>query len=262
MDGAPPGRYPTHSNIHLHKGIATMAKTAADYIAQGAAAFAAGLTRTDHQTSWQARAEYKGWADAKEEARKTELFKEMMAKPPVCAEPVTSHFIAVETEDGKRSYMQVSDNVMKRLQQECQRPSDLRRDRQIDQMMDGYIEAMLWSSGGETDPEDEDIELESLEGFEVADETRQKVLGICARFYDANRTDLAAYADIKKHAPEYGPYQCIGHDLWLTTAGHGAGFWDRGMGRVGKRLSDQCGWNKAFPQQDVYLGDDRLVYLS
>lgn len=30
----------------------------------------------------------------------------------------------------------------------------------------------------------------------------------------------------------------IGHDFWLTRNGHGAGFWDRGLGAIGSALSD------------------------
>lgn len=30
----------------------------------------------------------------------------------------------------------------------------------------------------------------------------------------------------------------IGHDFWLTRNGHGAGFWDRGLGARGETLSD------------------------
>ena len=32
--------------------------------------------------------------------------------------------------------------------------------------------------------------------------------------------------------------ESIGHDFWLTRNGHGTGFWDRGLGDVGDRLSE------------------------
>ena len=31
-----------------------------------------------------------------------------------------------------------------------------------------------------------------------------------------------------------------GHDLWLTQAGHGAGFWDRGYGEIGDKLTERA----------------------
>lgn len=32
----------------------------------------------------------------------------------------------------------------------------------------------------------------------------------------------------------------IGHDIWLTRNGHGAGFWDRGLGELGDWLTGMC----------------------
>lgn len=32
----------------------------------------------------------------------------------------------------------------------------------------------------------------------------------------------------------------MGHDFWLTRNRHGAGFWDRGLGDLGKELTDYC----------------------
>lgn len=33
-------------------------------------------------------------------------------------------------------------------------------------------------------------------------------------------------------------YSEIGADLWFTQNGHGVGFWDRGLGDIGERLSE------------------------
>lgn len=49
----------------------------------------------------------------------------------------------------------------------------------------------------------------------------------------------------------------IGHDFWLTRNGHGAGFWDRGLGEVGDLLTDIC---KPFGSVDLYVGDDGLIH--
>lgn len=51
----------------------------------------------------------------------------------------------------------------------------------------------------------------------------------------------------------------FGHDFWLTRNRHGAGFWDRGLGTLGKKLTE---WAHTFGSSDVYLGDDGKVYLS
>lgn len=49
-----------------------------------------------------------------------------------------------------------------------------------------------------------------------------------------------------------------GHDFWLTRNGHGAGFWDRGLGSKGDQLTQLC---ETFGPLDVYIGDDGKVYL-
>lgn len=48
-----------------------------------------------------------------------------------------------------------------------------------------------------------------------------------------------------------------GIDFWLTRNGHGAGFWDRGLGDVGTRLT--CAAHN-YGSVDLYAGDDGLIY--
>jgi hypothetical protein len=48
-----------------------------------------------------------------------------------------------------------------------------------------------------------------------------------------------------------------GHDFWLTRNGHGAGFWDRGLGDLGERLSKAA---KVYGEVYLYPGDDGKVY--
>ena len=48
-----------------------------------------------------------------------------------------------------------------------------------------------------------------------------------------------------------------GYDFWLTRNGHGTGFWDRGLGNIGKRLAGraaECG------SADLYVGDDGRIW--
>lgn len=49
------------------------------------------------------------------------------------------------------------------------------------------------------------------------------------------------------------PEAAIGHDLYLTSAGHGVGFWDRDAlpKELGDKLSAFCGWRKAIPEPEV-----------
>ena len=50
-----------------------------------------------------------------------------------------------------------------------------------------------------------------------------------------------------------------GHDFWLNRNGHGAGFWDRGLGRVGETLSAA---SRACGSFDLYVGDDGMIHGS
>lgn len=51
----------------------------------------------------------------------------------------------------------------------------------------------------------------------------------------------------------------IGNDLWFTAQGHGVGFWDRGLGAVGDRLTEIAG-DTELADVEPYVGDDGLVY--
>jgi hypothetical protein len=68
----------------------------------------------------------------------------------------------------------------------------------------------------------------------------------CAEFQAANAEDLADLDMVQ-----------AGHDFWLTRNGHGAGFWDRGLGDVGDRLTDAA---HVYGSVDLYVGDDGLIY--
>lgn len=50
-----------------------------------------------------------------------------------------------------------------------------------------------------------------------------------------------------------------GYDFWLTRNGHGAGFWDRGYGEAGDKLT---AFAEKFGQVNVYKGDDGKAYVG
>lgn len=47
----------------------------------------------------------------------------------------------------------------------------------------------------------------------------------------------------------------VGHDLWLTAQHHGTGFWDRGLGTVGDRLTELAHASK-IAGVDILLPED------
>lgn len=120
----------------------------------------------------------------------------------------------------------------------------------IDSFIAGYTECMLWSS--------HDGELESLEEYELAPKTSERVAKDCRAFIASNLADLQLYVE-QRDCEGYEPWECAGHDFWLTRCGHGAGFWDRGLDELGDRLSAA---SELAGNQDPYIGDDGDVYLS
>lgn len=124
----------------------------------------------------------------------------------------------------------------------------------FDIFLAAYIEAMLWSSNG-TNQDGED--LESLEGFELSTEAKRKAKEECESF-------LFAGANLLADLPEWygkgdgGAYAYAGHDFWLTRNHHGAGFWDRGLGDLGDRLTTLA---QTYDEADPYIGDDGKIYF-
>lgn len=129
-------------------------------------------------------------------------------------------------------------------------------EQQIQSFIAGYLEAALWSST-DTLPGDEDGEPVSLDDFEWADGEAEKLHAQCRDFIQYAAADLLQYAEDYSPAQGFDVWECAGHDFWLTRNGHGAGFWDRGLGELGDRLTKA---SKTFGGVDLYLGDDEQVY--
>jgi hypothetical protein len=75
----------------------------------------------------------------------------------------------------------------------------------------------------------------------------------CREFQEANAELLAKACEVAGYDMERA-----GNDYWLTRNGHGAGFWDRGLGDVGDKLSDAARYSTV----DVCLGDDNMVHTQ
>lgn len=120
----------------------------------------------------------------------------------------------------------------------------------MDAFLRGYLECALWSS---TDNADESGGAPLDENYGIDDfapEALEAAKADCEAFQEANADDLEATgADDDQN----------GHDFWLTRNRHGAGFWDRGYGEVGERLSEAA---RVYGGVCLYAGDDGKVYGS
>lgn len=106
----------------------------------------------------------------------------------------------------------------------------------MDEFTRAYLTCALWAENLDAEYEIGEISAESL-----VEQTE-----ICRQFQEANRADLDAASEIDGYSTEKA-----GHDFWLTRNRHGAGFWDRGLGKVGRKLTDAAhAWGEAYVDCD------------
>ena len=122
---------------------------------------------------------------------------------------------------------------------------------QFQEAFDAYVECALWSSTDNSDESGGEPLDKNYGAEDVAAETLEDMSTDLADFVAGiNHRDGTAYLALQ------GPEQ-LGHDFWLTRNGHGAGFWDRGLGDLGERLSEEA---KVYGSYDLYLGDDNKIH--
>lgn len=126
---------------------------------------------------------------------------------------------------------------------------------EIDDFTRAYIEAALWSSTDESredggDPLDKNYSPEDL-----TDEALARIVCDCSEF-QIRHTELLH--DAKYNKSEWSDSEMAGHDFWLTRNGHGCGFWDRGLGEVGDKLTEAA---HAAGECNLYVGDDEKVHV-
>lgn len=126
---------------------------------------------------------------------------------------------------------------------------------QIASFIEGYLTAALWSSSDTL----EDGSTVDLDNYEWGNGEAEKLHADCISFIEANNDDLWIYPDHYTPPSGYDVWECAGHDFWLTRNGHGTGFWDRGLGELGERLTEA---SDTFGTVELYLGDDELVYVA
>lgn len=100
----------------------------------------------------------------------------------------------------------------------------------------------------------------SVPSFEMlAPKALAEMIADCQEFQKINAELLG-----KAYGAALGRYDATqaGHDFWLTRNGHGAGFWDRGLGHIGEALSEACGWRTQFPERSLIVGEDGKIYCE
>jgi len=111
----------------------------------------------------------------------------------------------------------------------------------IDEMVDAYVEALLWAGLAIGDENDTDENTPTFEeagysAWDLTPEALSEVLRDCQDFYETHACILDWVRTRGLMSQWYSPGQA-GHDFYLTRNGHGAGFWDRGLGVLGDILT-------------------------
>jgi hypothetical protein len=109
-----------------------------------------------------------------------------------------------------------------------------------DDFFKAYCDCALWASYDyDADGNVDECLDAQFSASDIDAQSLAKMYADCADFRKANRDDLSGIdAD------------SAGHDFWLTRNHHGAGFWDRDLGEIGKRLTDAA---HVYGESDLYV---------
>ena len=116
--------------------------------------------------------------------------------------------------------------------------------------LDGYLECALWSSYDLYTGRRLDKLGEGAVAYETFDDMACDVWRFLATCWGDVWEDFEI--DLSGIEPEQ-----LGHDLWLTRNRHGAGFWDRGLGEIGDKLTETA---VTYGGVTLYFGGDGKIY--
>lgn len=116
----------------------------------------------------------------------------------------------------------------------------------LEKFLRAYMVCALWSS---TDANGEPLDA-AYDSSDLSDEAASTMRDDCRDFLESNAADIEAAKMSEEQA---------GHDFWLTRNRHGAGFWDRGLGAIGTKLSEAA---RVYGSQDIYEGGDGKLYVQ
>lgn len=114
----------------------------------------------------------------------------------------------------------------------------------LEQFIRAYMECALWSScDDDCNPLDDRFDI-----LDLTEELAGEMVRDCTDFVRSCSYLLESLTP-----------QQAGYDFWLTRNGHGAGFWDRGLGELGDRLTKAA---DVYGAVDLYEGSDGRLYVG
>lgn len=88
----------------------------------------------------------------------------------------------------------------------------------LERTLYGYMRCALGSTNDETTPSGGEPLDRNYDVYDIVAETKNKMRSDCNLFLEVAEPWLEKIPDLD--------FELVGHDLWLTRNGHGAGFWD------------------------------------
>lgn len=114
----------------------------------------------------------------------------------------------------------------------------------LDEFTRQFLETALWAECDhdkeDSPPLDNDYDI-----TDFSEETILKLKKDCDSFREDNAELLSQAGDDEQN----------GHDFWLTRNGHGAGFWDRGLGEIGELLTKA---SKVYGSVFLYVNNGEI----
>lgn len=113
-----------------------------------------------------------------------------------------------------------------------------------DKFIHHYLECLLWSEVDDNDrPLDDNYGIEDIDSQSLKEATEE-----CKAFL-LEASSLLEEAGIEADQ--------AGHDFCLSRNGHGAGFWDRGLGDIGNKLHSIT---KSYGSVTAYPSNGKIFF--
>ena len=105
-----------------------------------------------------------------------------------------------------------------------------------------YMKCAAWSSTDEIG--------EPLDSYQFSDDAEKRMRADLDLFCEEMTPELEEEYEESGGTPEQ-----FAHDFWLNRNRHGAGFWDRGLGELGDKLTKMA---KVHCSCDLYLNEETM----
>lgn len=138
--------------------------------------------------------------------------------------------------------------------------------RYMEDATEAYIETLLWTGQDWSEVCDDDDETcaydhstcevnpstldDSYSAFDIAPDALNEITEDVRNFIDDAWDNITGSEDVTA--------EVMGRNFALTRNGHGAGFWDLGLGVLGDELTKAA---KVYGEQNLYVGDDGQLHV-